>query len=106
MQLPVIVRNVRVGISLLVRGMRGDQPNTLATRLVHGFLPELAPHLEHTEAVAWYHRSAWHATALALAELVEHAPVAAAALARPEAFAMGRFHANLLASLRHQASRL
>ncbi|TAK32761.1 MAG: hypothetical protein EPO40_01665 [Myxococcaceae bacterium] len=106
LQLPFVVRGVHLGVALVVRGARGDRPNTLATRLVEGFTPELAPHLEQTEAVAWYHRAAWHSTALAIAELVERAPMAAAALARPAAFMMGRFHANLLTSLRHSTPRV
>jgi len=106
LRLPFVIRGVHLGVSLVVRGARGDRPNTLARRLVEGFTPELAPHLEQTEAVAWYHRAAWHSTALAIAELVERAPMAAAALARPGAFTMGRFHANLLTSLHRSTIRV
>jgi len=106
LRLPFVIRGVHLGVSLVVRGARGDRPNTLATRLVEGFTPELAPHLEQTEAVAWYHRAAWHSTALAIAELVECAPMAAAALARPAAFMMGRFHTNLLTSLHRSTARV
>lgn len=92
---PVVVRPVRDGHSMLCERVRGRRRNQLARAIVSGFLPELAARLPQTDGSDPRLRSLWHAVAVALRELLERFPRAAAALARPAAFRTGRFNTLL-----------
>jgi len=101
-RIPVVVRSVREGYSLLCRRIRGEHRNQLARALVAGFLPELGPEIPRTDRNERRLRGLWHALAVGLRELVERSPRGAAALARSEAFRMGSFNSLLVRAERRR----
>ena len=76
-------------------------PDGLASHLAHRFFPQLIRRLTRDVSHFWYRRSAWHALAIALTELVEFRPFAAAALVPASGHAIAAFaHAVQAAALR------
>jgi hypothetical protein len=94
---PVVTKRVDEARQLLIGRVRGDRLDALADRLASGFFPELAA-VRMTGEARRYHRNSFSAVALALHALIEHAPLAAAVIAKAEAFSMGEFNAALAAS--------
>jgi len=90
---PTVVRHVHEAYALLRGRIRGAHREELATTIVEGFLPELvgAARLKRIGD----RRSAWHAIAVALVELVRRYPLSAAALATPYAFSILPFRTAL-----------
>jgi hypothetical protein len=83
---------------LVLGRTRGRGANALHAVVVRGFFPELADRVRRTREAGAYWRHAFDATAVAVEELVEIAPRAAAALAQPEAFASDAFAHAIAAS--------
>ena len=96
---PVVARTVAEARGLLLGRVRGQSLDAIALRLAKGFFPELGAVSTKGEARR-YHRHSFAAAALALLELVECAPLSAAAIAKDAAFAMGTFNDALTASAR------
>lgn len=91
--LPVVVRHMREAYQLFRGRVRGDQREELARTIAVNFLPDLEPTFSPKRVrVA---RSAWHALALALVELIHRFPRAATALATPRAFSARPFRAAI-----------
>lgn len=86
---PFVIRHMREAYGLLRDHIRGTRREELAYTLVEGFLPDLRSHLVLKRLRE--RRSAWHALALALVELVHRFPRAAAALATARAFSIRPF---------------
>lgn len=97
LRVAVIVRHVREAYALLRGRIRGTHREELATTIVDGFLPELigAASLRGVRD----RRSAWHAIAVALVELVRRHPLSAAALATSRAFSIPTFRVALAKSI-------
>ncbi len=91
--IPIVFRSVRTAYALLRGRVRGVRREDLARTIAQCFLPDLERVL--TPAHARDHRSAWHALAVALVELVRRFPRAAFALATPRAFSNRPLHAAL-----------
>jgi hypothetical protein len=87
--LPFVIRSVAESRHLLLGKYMGDSEDEFAKSIVSGFLPELARFLKPSAIIRQYRRHAWEAVGLAITELLGRAPLQAAALARPGAFAMG-----------------
>ena len=87
--LPFVVRSIAEARHLMLGKYMGKDEDEFAKSVVSGFLPELARFLKSSAIVRQYRRHAWEAVGLAIVELLGRAPLQAAALARPEAFAMG-----------------
>lgn len=77
---PVAVRPVAGAFVRLGFQGRSRERNGLAKHLVRNFLPELFTRLRRGLDRFWYRRPSWHALALAVCELVDVAPMSAAAL--------------------------
>jgi hypothetical protein len=97
--LPVIVRSVADARRLLLGRTRGQVQHALADRLTRGFFPELA-NVKSDATSERYRCHAFEAVALALCELVDRLPLAAATVAKIEALGMGNFNAALAESAR------
>jgi hypothetical protein len=95
--LPVLVRSVADARRLLLGRTRGQVQRALSARLARGFFPELAT-VKSNATSERYRCHAFEAVALALCELVDRAPLSAAAIAQTEAFGMGNFNAALSVS--------
>lgn len=91
---PVVVRHVREAYALLRGRIRGTHREELATTIVEGFLPELVGRARLKRIRD--RRSAWHAIAVALVELIRRHPLSAAALATPRAFSIPPFRTALV----------
>jgi hypothetical protein len=100
-RLPVVQRSVRDAYMLLRGRIRGAHRNELARTIAVNFLPELRDQLSLSQVRD--HRSAWHALAVALVELVHRFPRSAAALATSRAFSIPQFRTALMKaeSIRH-----
>ena len=97
-----IERSVSDARRLLLGCQRGSGDDALAACVTNGFFPALERFRAPRQTIQRkYRRHAFEAVALAVRELVERAPLSAAALAKDEAFAMGRFNTTLAASARH-----
>lgn len=94
--IPVVVRHTREAYRLFRDRIRGTRREELAHTIAVNFLPDLVPGF--TPKRVRERRSAWHALALALVELVHRFPRAAAALATPRAFSIHPFRAALAAA--------
>ena len=96
-----IERRVSEARSLLLGCQRGCEDNALSACVANSFFPALRKFRSPKQTIQRRYRlHAFEAVALALLELVERAPLSAAAVARDEAFAMGRFNAALAESAR------
>lgn len=91
---PVLVQPVADARRLLLGRNRGQFQCALADRLTRGFFPELAT-VRSDATSERYRCHAFEAVALGLCELVDRAPLAAAAVAKTEAFGMGNFNAAI-----------
>ena len=98
---PAVERSVAQARSLLLGCQRGSHDDALADKVTGGFFPELLGHLTERQSIQRkYRRHAFEAAILALHELVERAPLSAAAVAKDAAFEMGTFNSALTASAR------
>jgi hypothetical protein len=96
-----VERSVSEARDLLLGCQRGHEDDALAACVANGFFPALERFRGPRQTIQRRYRiHAFEAVALALLELVERAPLSAAAVARDEAFAMGRFNTALAASAR------
>ena len=99
--LHAIERPVSEARSLLLGCQRGPESDALAACVANGFFPALKRFQSPKQTIRRRYRlHAFEAVALALVELVKRAPLSAAAVARDEAFSMGRFNAALAESAR------
>ena len=92
------VKRLSEAARVLVGHVQYRMADEIVDHLVAHFVPDLAPRHTRGNPLAWYWRPAWCALAIALAELVEHHPLVAAALARPSAFSLRSFRAALAAA--------
>ena len=100
-----VERPVSEARCLLLGCQRGSEDDALAACVANGFFPALERFRSPRQTIQRRYRlHAFEAVALALLELVERAPLSAAAVARDEAFAMGRFNTALAASARYHFS--
>lgn len=90
----VVMRHVREAYALLRGRIRGTHREELATTIVEGFLPELVGSASLKRIRD--RRSAWHAIAVGLVELVHRFPLSAAALATSRAFSIQPFRTALM----------
>jgi hypothetical protein len=93
------VKRLRDAARLLVERLRYTMADEIVERLARHFAPDLAPLVDRTRSRPPYWRAAWYALAIALATLVEHHPMDAAALAQPSAFALASFRTALQSAL-------
>jgi len=97
----VIEHPVSEARSLLLGCQRGHKNDALAACIANSFFPTLERFRSPRQTIQRKYRlHAFEAVALALLELVERAPLSAAAVASDEAFAMGPFNAALAESAR------
>jgi hypothetical protein len=99
---PVRERLSRDARLILLGRERGPERGALARALVSGFLPELSEVTTRGPEGTRYRSHGWEAAALAVAELVEIAPRAACALARPGACSAEPFRQAVMASDRRR----
>jgi hypothetical protein len=95
----VVVRPMAYAFGRLGFSGRSRERNGLANHLVRNFLPELFTRIRRSLNRLWHRRPAWHASALALSELADVAPLSAAALVPAVGHRVPAFKAALEAAL-------
>lgn len=95
----VVIRRLGDAAELLVDRARCGTGQALVERVASVVAPTLSTFAERTRRMPMYWRAAWHAVAVAFAELLSSFPFDAAALVQPVAFTLPAFRVALQEAL-------